>query len=78
MDKYYIQENYKDDVFVKGKMLYQIFLKNLEVFEFVVEFYYVVIQEINDKRQLVELKNIEEREGKIFYYYFLVVMILVK
>lgn len=78
MDKYYIQENYKDDVFVKGKMLYQIFLKNLEVFEFVVEFYYVVIQEINDKCQFVELKNIEEREGKIFYYYFLVVMILVK
>lgn len=78
MDKYYIQENYKDDVFVKGKMLYQIFLKNLEVFEFVVEFYYAVIQEINDKCQFVELKNIEEREGKIFYYYFLVVMILAK
>lgn len=49
MEKYYIQENYKDDVFVKGKVLYQILLKNIEDFKFVLEKYYEVIQEINDR-----------------------------
>ncbi|HGU2243681.1 TPA: DUF3829 domain-containing protein, partial [Escherichia coli] len=36
------------------------------------------IQEINDKRQLAELKNIEQREGKTFHYYSLAVMISAK
>lgn len=27
MDKYYTQENYKDDAFAKGKMLHQVFIK---------------------------------------------------
>lgn len=39
-------------------------LKNLEAFEPVAESYHAAIQEINDKRQLAELKNIEEREGE--------------
>ena len=71
MDKYYTQENYKDDAFAKGKTLHQTFLKNLEAFEPVAESYHAAIQEINDKRQLAELKNIEEREGKTFHYYSL-------
>ncbi|EFB3754778.1 DUF3829 domain-containing protein, partial [Escherichia coli] len=75
MDKYYTQENYKDDAFAKGKTLHQTFLKNLEAFEPVAESYHAAIQEINDKRQLAELKNIEEREGKTFHYYSLAVMI---
>ena len=33
VDKYYTQENYKDDAFAKGKTLHQTFLKNLEAFE---------------------------------------------
>ncbi|EIM7204093.1 YiiG family protein [Escherichia coli] len=78
MDKYYIQENYKDDAFAKGKTLHQTFLKNLEAFEPVAESYHAAIQEINDKRQLTELKNIEEREGKTFHYYSLAVMISAK
>ncbi len=78
MDKYYTQENYKDDAFAKGKTLHQTFLKNLEAFEPVAESYHAAIQEINDKRQLAELKNIEEREGKIFHYYSLAVMISAK
>lgn len=52
MDKYYTQENYKDDAFAKGKTLHQTFLKNLEAFEPVAESYHAAIQEINDKRQL--------------------------
>src|SRR5699024_10708587 len=52
MDKYYTQENYKDDAFAKGKTLHQTFLKNLEAFEAVAESYHAAIQEINDKRQL--------------------------
>ncbi|EOX7697935.1 YiiG family protein, partial [Shigella sonnei] len=78
MDKYYTQENYKDDAFAKGKTLHQTFLKNLESFEPVAESYHAAIQEINDKRQLAELKNIEEREGKTFHYYSLAVMISAK
>ena len=42
------------------------------------ESYHAAIQEINDKRQLAELKNIEEREGKTFHYYSLAVMISAK
>lgn len=78
MDKYYTQENYKDDAFAKGKTLHQTFLKNLEAFEPVAESYHAAIQEINDKRQLAELKNIEQREGKTFQYYSLAVMISAK
>ncbi|MBY7414015.1 YiiG family protein [Escherichia marmotae] len=78
MDKYYTQENYKDDAFAKGKTLHQTFLKNLEAFESVAESYHAAIQEINDKRQLVELKNIEQREGKTFHYYSLAAMISAK
>lgn len=64
MDKYYTQENYKDDAFAKGKMLHQVFIKNVDAFKPVAESYHAAIQVINDKRQLVELKNIEQREGK--------------
>ena len=78
MDKYNTQENYKDDAFAKGKTLHQTFLKNLEAFEPVAESYHAAIQEFNDKRQLAELKNIEEREGKTFHYYSLAVMISAK
>ena len=70
--------DYKDDAFAKGKTLHQTFLKNLEAFEPVAESYHAAIQEINDKRQLAELKNIEEREGKTFHYYSLAVMISAK
>ena len=78
MDKYYTQENYKDDAFAKGKTLHQVFVKNIEAFEPVAESYHAAIQEINDKRQLEELKNIEQREGKTFKYYSLAVMISAK
>ncbi|EMV9414610.1 YiiG family protein, partial [Escherichia coli] len=78
MDKYYTQENYKDDAFAKGKMLHQVFIKNVDAFKPVAESYHAAIQVINDKRQLVELKNIEQREGKTFHYYSLAVMILAK
>ncbi|HDQ3831783.1 TPA: DUF3829 domain-containing protein, partial [Escherichia coli] len=67
-----------DDAFAKGKTLHQTFLKNLEAFEPVAESYHAAIQEINDKRQLAELKNIEQREGKTFHYYSLAVMISAK
>ncbi|HCC0889840.1 TPA: YiiG family protein [Salmonella enterica] len=78
MEKYYTQENYKDDAFAKGKALHQTLLKNLEDFKPVSEKYHAAIQEINDKRQLTQLKNIEETEGKTFNYYSLAVMISAK
>lgn len=64
MDKYYTRENYKDDAFAKGKTLHQTFLKNLEAFEAVAESYHAAIQEINDKRQLAELKILKKEKGK--------------
>ncbi|MCZ9210961.1 YiiG family protein [Escherichia albertii] len=78
MDKYYTQENYKDDAFAKGKILHQTLLKNIEAFQPVAESYRTAIEEINDRRQLAELKNIEQREGKNFHYYSLAVMISAK
>lgn len=78
MEKYYTQENYKDDAFAKGKVLHQTLLKNIEDFKPVSEKYHEAIQEINDKRQLTQLKNIEEAEGKTFNYYSLAVMISAK
>ncbi|MBA8277351.1 YiiG family protein [Escherichia fergusonii] len=74
MDKYYTQENYKDDAFVKGKALHQTLLKNIETFQPVAEFYREAIEESNDRRQFAQLKNIEQREGKTFNYYSLAVM----
>ncbi|HCB5521668.1 TPA: DUF3829 domain-containing protein [Salmonella enterica subsp. enterica serovar Poona] len=78
MEKYYTQENYKDDAFAKGKALHQTLLKNIEDFKPVSEKYHEAIQEINDKRQLTQLKKIEESEGKTFNYYSLAVMISAK
>ena len=46
MDKYYTQENYKDDAFAKGKTLHQTFLKNLEAFEPVAESYHAAIRKL--------------------------------
>ncbi|EFS6321541.1 DUF3829 domain-containing protein [Salmonella enterica] len=42
------------------------------------EKYHEAIQEINDRRQLTQLKRIEEAEGKTFNYYSLAVMISAK
>ncbi len=78
MEKYYTQENYKDDAFAKGKALHQTLLKNIEDFKPVSEKYHEAIQEINDRRQLTQLKRIEEAEGKTFNYYSLAVMISAK
>lgn len=78
MEKYYTQENYKDDAFVKGKALHQTLLKNIEAFQPVAESYREAIEESNDRRQLAQLKNIEQREGKTFNYYSLAVMISAK
>lgn len=78
MEKYYTQENYKDDAFAKGKALHQTLLKNIEDFKPVSEKYHEAIQKINDKRQLTQLKKIEESEGKTFNYYSLAVMISAK
>lgn len=71
-------ENYKDDAFAKGKALHQTLLKNIEDFKPVSEKYHEAIQEINDRRQLTQLKRIEEAEGKTFNYYSLAVMISAK
>lgn len=78
MEKYYTRENYKDDGFAKGKALHQTLLKNIEDFKPISEKYHEAIQEINDKRQLTQLKKIEEAEGKTFNYYSLAVMISAK
>lgn len=78
MEKYYTQENYKDDAFAKGKALHQTLLKNIEDFKPVSGKYHEAIQEINDRRQLTQLKRIEEAEGKTFNYYSLAVMISAK
>lgn len=53
-------------------------MKNIEAFQPVAESYRTAIEEINDRRQLAELKNIEQREGKNFHYYSLAVMISAK
>ncbi len=62
---------------MKGKTLHQTFLKNLEAFEPVAESYHAAIQEINDKRQLAELK-ILKKEAETSHYYSLAVMISAK
>ncbi|XNM61745.1 DUF3829 domain-containing protein [Escherichia coli] len=55
----------------KGKRCTRHCLKNLEAFEPVAESYHAAIQEINDKGQLAELKNIRRKRRKIFHYYSL-------
>lgn len=78
MDGYYTQENYKDDGFAKGKTLHQTLLKELNAFEPAAEKYQLAIQEVNDRRQLEQLKKIEASEGKTLDYYSLATMISAK
>ena len=59
MDKYYTQENYKDDAFAKGKTLHQTFLKNLEAFEAVAESYHAAIQEIDAEAAMKKVSELE-------------------
>lgn len=78
MERYYTQEDYKDDHFAKGKKIHQTLLKNISAFEPVADKYHLAMLKINDKRQLVELEKIEASQGKTFRYYALAVMLSAK
>lgn len=75
MNKYYQQQDYKDDNFAQGKALHAEFLKALAVFEPASEAFSAAIHEVNNRRQEEQLKKIEEHEGKSANYYSLSIML---
>ena len=75
MNKYYQQQDYKDDNFAKGKTLHSEFLQALAVFRPASEAYAAAIHEINNRLQEEQLKNIEAHEGKSAHYYSLSIML---
>lgn len=75
IDKYYEQENYKDDAFAQGKALHQTLLKNWEAFEPASRAYAAAIKKVDAERQIAHLNAIEQSEGKSVNYYKLAIMI---
>lgn len=75
MNKYYQQQDYKDDNFAQGKALHAEFLKALTTFEPASEAFSAAIHEVNNRRQEEQLKKIEEQEGKSANYYSLSIML---
>lgn len=75
IDKYYEQENYKDDAFAQGKALHQTLLKNWEAFKPASSAYAAAIKKVDDERQIAHLNAIEQSEGKSVNYYKLAIMI---
>lgn len=75
IDKYYEQENYKDDAFAQGKALHQTLLKNWEAFKPASSAYAAAIKKVDAERQIAHLNAIEQSEGKSKNYYKLAIMI---
>ncbi|GEM_PF-95834 len=75
MNKYYEQENYKDDAFAEGKTLHQTLMKQWSDFEPAANRYSDAIKQVEAERQVAQLKAIEQSEGKSENYYTLSVMI---
>ncbi|MFV0263780.1 MAG: YiiG family protein [Kluyvera sp.] len=78
MNKYYEQQDYKDDNFVKAKALHTQFMAAFSEFKPASDAYADAIHEINDRRQAEQLKNIEAKEGKSYDYYALSIMLTSK
>ena len=78
MNKYYEQQDYKDDAFAKGKALHTQFIQALAAFKPASDAYSEAIHEINNRRQEQQLKTIEAKEGKSFDYYSLSIMLTSK
>lgn len=78
MNKYYEQQDYKDDAFVKAKALHTEFMQAFSTFKPTSDAYSAAIHEINDRRQEQRLQKIEAQEGKSFNYYSLSIMLTSK
>lgn len=77
-DDYYEQENYKDDKFAKGKEMHPKLLAAWKEFNTADTSLRNIVQTINDERQLAELKDVEQKEGKKARYHILNTMLLAK
>lgn len=75
LNRYYDQEDYKDDAFAKGKELHPKLLAAYKAFEPASKAFSQSISQINDERQKAHLKAIEKEEGKTLSYYSLAIML---
>ncbi len=74
-DDYYTQENYKDDKMAKGRALHPKLVAAWDAFSAADKSLRAGVDNINDKRKLEQLKQIEAEEGKKTRYYVEAVMI---
>ncbi|MCM7822672.1 YiiG family protein [Enterobacter hormaechei] len=75
MNDYYQGNNYKNDHFKKGKNLHKRFVLVFDEFEKESKEYSTNLREINTQRQLMQLKDIEVKEGESFNYYALLMIV---
>ncbi|PJK10005.1 hypothetical protein CO614_07990 [Lysobacteraceae bacterium NML120232] len=70
-DKYYTNEDYKDDGMAKGKAMHADFVAAYKAFDEASDNFSDALEEVGRKRQLAELAAVEKSEGKKFRYWHL-------
>ena len=74
MNKYYDQDNYKDDAFVGAKEFHKTFIKQFDVFDPIAQKYINEITVMSKQHAANEIKATEKKEGKSIKYYTLLTM----
>ncbi|PJJ96476.1 hypothetical protein CO611_07850 [Lysobacteraceae bacterium NML03-0222] len=70
-DKYYSNEDYKDDNMAKGKAMHTDFVAAYRAFDEASDRFSDALEEVGHKRRLEELATLEKSEGKKFRYWHL-------
>lgn len=75
MNKYYDQQDYKDDNFSGAQELHKKFIKQFETFEPIAKNYIENINVMSRERSVNDIKATEQKEGKSIKYYTLLTML---
>lgn len=74
MNKYYDQDNFKDDAFAGAKEFHKTFMKQFDEFDPIAEKYIAEITIMSKQHAANEIKATEKKEGKSIKYYTLLTM----
>lgn len=74
MNKYYDQDNFKDDAFAGAKAFHKTFIKQFDEFDPIAKKYIAEITIMSGQHAANEIKATEKKEGKSIKYYTLLTM----
>ncbi|AHN78402.1 YiiG family protein [Salmonella enterica subsp. enterica serovar Tennessee] len=74
MNKYYDQDNFKDDAFAGAKAFHKTFIKQFDEFDPIAKKYIAEITIMSKQHAANEIKATEKKEGKSIKYYTLLTM----